>query len=59
MYDDETFRFSLFDQLPVCRGDGYATVDLALQEQNPVRLFYFFASVDSTRFSGSGYFRLT
>ncbi|MEQ2912140.1 hypothetical protein [Butyricimonas faecihominis] len=46
-----------FDRLPVCRGDGYAVVELALQEQNPVHLFYFFGSVDSTRFSGN--FRLT
>ena len=48
-----------FDRLPICRGDGDATVELALQEQNPVHLFYFFGSVDSIRFSGSGNFRLT
>lgn len=59
IYDDETFRFSLFDRLSVCRGDGYAAIALTLQEQNLVHLFYFFGSVDSTRFSGSGHFRLT
>ena len=59
MYDDETFRFSLFDRLPDCRGDGGAIVELPLQEQNPAYLFYFFGSVDCTHFSDSGYFRLT
>ena len=42
IYDDETFRFSLFDRLPVCRGDGYAAIALTLQEQNLVHLFLFF-----------------
>ena len=57
-YKDERRDVS-FDRLPICRGDGDATVELALQEQNPVHLFYFFGSVDNTRFSGSGYFQLT
>ena len=57
-YKDERRDVS-FDRLPVCRGDWYAAVELALQEQNPVHLFYFFRSVDNTRFSGSGHFRLT
>lgn len=59
MYDDETFRFSLFNRLPVCRGDGCAAIALTLQERNPVHLFYFFGIVDRARFSGSGDFRLT
>ena len=45
-YKDERRDVS-FDRLPICRGDGDATVELALQEQNPVHLFYFFGSVDS------------
>ncbi|OKZ21150.1 MAG: hypothetical protein BHV81_01070 [Butyricimonas synergistica] len=57
-YKDERRDVS-FDRLPVCWGDGYAAVELALQEQNPVHLFYFFGSVDSICFSGSGYFQLT
>ena len=59
MYDDETFRFSLFDRLPDCRGDGGAIVEpsFAGTKSCPSLLFLWPGGLYS--FSDSGYFRLT
>ncbi len=55
MYGDDSFRFTFFDRLDACRGEGYASIELSAKEVDPVHLYYFFGSMDLLDFSDSGY----